>query len=144
MYFFFFVIIPPGKRWVLHLYILESPLPKDALCQVWFKLAQWFWRRRFFNFYNVFFAFCQLSPLGKGQGPLFEQNWIPFIQGYFVPSLVATGPVVLEKKWKIGKVYRQTDRRRTKGDQKHTWAFSSGELKTEQHTFFYESLGLHK
>ena len=25
---------------------LESPLPKDALCQVWLKLAQWFWRKR--------------------------------------------------------------------------------------------------
>ena len=25
---------------------LESPSPKNALCQVWLKLAQWFWRRR--------------------------------------------------------------------------------------------------
>jgi hypothetical protein len=24
---------------------LESPLSKDDLCQVWLKLAQWFWRR---------------------------------------------------------------------------------------------------
>ena len=24
----------------------ESPSPKNALCQVWLKLAQWFWRRR--------------------------------------------------------------------------------------------------
>jgi hypothetical protein len=24
---------------------LESPLPKDDLCQVWLKLALWFWRR---------------------------------------------------------------------------------------------------
>ena len=24
---------------------LESPSPKDALCQDWLKLAQWFWRR---------------------------------------------------------------------------------------------------
>ena len=29
-----------------HLNKLESPSPKDALCQVWLKLAQWFWRRR--------------------------------------------------------------------------------------------------
>ena len=43
-----------------------------------------------------------------------------------MPSLVEIGPVVLEKKSKIGIVYRQTDRqtdrrtdrRRTKGDQK--------------------------
>ena len=24
---------------------LESPSPMDALCQVWLKLALWFWRR---------------------------------------------------------------------------------------------------
>ena len=35
---------------------LESPSPKDALCQDWLKLAQWFWRRGFFNFVNIFFA----------------------------------------------------------------------------------------
>ena len=29
----------------LQLNKLESPSPKDALCQVWLKLAQWFWRR---------------------------------------------------------------------------------------------------
>ena len=31
---------------VLHLNKLESTSPKDALCQNWLKLAQWFWRRR--------------------------------------------------------------------------------------------------
>ena len=30
----------------LHFNKLESPSPKDALCQVWLKLAQWFWKRR--------------------------------------------------------------------------------------------------
>ena len=30
----------------LHVNKLESPPLKDALCQVWLKLAQWFWRRR--------------------------------------------------------------------------------------------------
>ena len=34
------------KGRALHLNKLESPSPKDALCQVWLKLAQWFWRRR--------------------------------------------------------------------------------------------------
>jgi hypothetical protein len=27
------------------LYNTESSLPKDDLCQLWLKLAQWFWRR---------------------------------------------------------------------------------------------------
>ena len=35
-----------GKGVALHLNKLESPSAKDALCQVWLKLAQWFWRRR--------------------------------------------------------------------------------------------------
>ena len=47
MYFPYFVIISPWKRaWALHLNKLESPSPKDALCQVWLKSAHWFWRRR--------------------------------------------------------------------------------------------------
>ena len=37
---------PLEKGGALHLNKLESPLPKDALCQVWLKLAQWFWRRK--------------------------------------------------------------------------------------------------
>ena len=45
---------------------LECPSPKDALCQVWLKLAQWFWRRRFFNFVNVFSLFRNYLPLEKG------------------------------------------------------------------------------
>ena len=55
-------------------------------------------------FVKKIFKFCQgnftnsvLSPLGKGLGCSFEQNWIPLIQGCFVPSLVESHPVALEK-----------------------------------------------
>ena len=41
-----FYYLPLEKGGALQLNKLESPLPKDALCQVWLKLAQWFWRRR--------------------------------------------------------------------------------------------------
>ena len=34
------------KNVALHLNKLEPRLPTDALCQVWLKSAQWFWRRR--------------------------------------------------------------------------------------------------
>ena len=34
------------KGVALHLNKLESPSHKDDLCQVWLKLAHWFWRRR--------------------------------------------------------------------------------------------------
>ena len=50
-----------------------------------------------FNFINVFSLFRNVY-LGKRWGPLFEQSWIPFTQGCFVPSLVEIGSVILEKK----------------------------------------------
>jgi hypothetical protein len=34
--------LPLEKSNPLHLKDLESPPPKDDLCQVWLKLAQWF------------------------------------------------------------------------------------------------------
>ena len=37
--------LPLKKDMTLHLNKLESPSPKDALCQVWLKLACWFWRK---------------------------------------------------------------------------------------------------
>ena len=39
--------LPFENGLALHLNKLESPSPKDAWCQVWLKLAQWFLRRRF-------------------------------------------------------------------------------------------------
>ena len=90
--------LPLKKSRVLHLNKFESPSSKDALCKVWLKLAQWFWRRRFLNVCQCILAFSQLSLLGKGRGHSFEQTWIPFTQGCFVTSLVEIGSVVLEKK----------------------------------------------
>ena len=50
---------------VPNLNILESPSPKDALCQVCLKWTQSFWRR-FLNFVNVLSLFCNYLPLEKG------------------------------------------------------------------------------
>ena len=89
----------------------------------------------FFLFFQCISAIWLLSPLGKGRGPSFEQTWVPFTQTCFVLSLVKISPVVLVKKMKMRKVYRQTDRQtdgRTtdnRRSEKLTWAFSSGELK---------------
>ena len=49
--------LPLEESGVLHLNKLESPSRKDALCQIYLKLAQWFWRRRFLNFLNVISLF---------------------------------------------------------------------------------------
>ena len=101
MYFRYFAFISPWKYGeALNLNKLESPSLKDALCicSVWLKLAQWFWRRRFLNFFNLFRYFVIISQW-KGAGPLhLEQTWIPYTQGCIVSSMVKIGPVVLEKK----------------------------------------------
>ena len=48
---------------------LEFPSQKDALCQVWLKMAMWFWRARFLNFVNVHvFSIFRYFPSEKG-GP---------------------------------------------------------------------------
>ena len=57
--------LPFEKGVALHLNKLESPSPKNALCQVWLKLAQWLRRRRFFNVFNVFLLFPNYLPLKK-------------------------------------------------------------------------------
>jgi hypothetical protein len=35
---------------------------KGDLCQAWLKLAQWFWRRRFWNYPTPFSHFCDYLP----------------------------------------------------------------------------------
>ena len=47
MYFCNFIIISTWKKGrAIHMNKLDFPLCKDVLCQLWLKLAQWFWRRR--------------------------------------------------------------------------------------------------
>ena len=76
-------------------YKIESPKPKDALCQVCLKLAQWFWRRRFLNFVNVFSLFRNYLPLEKGgalhlnkvESPSLKDAlckvWLKFVQWFW-------------------------------------------------------------
>ena len=37
--------LPLENGLALHLYKFEFPSPNNAMCQVWLKMAQWFWRR---------------------------------------------------------------------------------------------------
>ena len=93
------------KGGAFHLNKRESPLPTE----VWLKLSQWFWRRRFLNIYIIIFFISPLSPLGEGRGPSFEKYLFPSTQKLFVRSLVEIDPVVLEKKMKMWKVYDNDD-----------------------------------
>ena len=57
------------KGLAFHWNKLESSLPKEALCRVCLKLAEWLWRRRFLNFVFVFSLFRNNLPLEIGWGP---------------------------------------------------------------------------
>jgi hypothetical protein len=35
------------------------------MCQIWLKLAQWLWRRRFLNDSTLFLDFCDYLPFEK-------------------------------------------------------------------------------
>ena len=89
---------------VLHLYKLMNPLSsKDALCQVWLKLTQTFWRR-FLNFGNVFCYFIIIFPW-KRTGA--------FTLMPTMTTMTTTTTDIMDKFW----------------SEKLTWALSSGEHK---------------
>ena len=50
---------------------------------------------KIFKCHQCIFTISKLSPLGKGRDPSFEQTWIPFTQGCFVPGLVVIGQAVI-------------------------------------------------
>ena len=56
--------LPFGKDMALHLNKLESPLSRDALCQVWLKMAQCFYRGRFLKVF-IYSYFPIISDLGR-------------------------------------------------------------------------------
>ena len=87
---------------------IESPSPKNSFCQVWLNFVQWFLKRRFLNFVNVFLLFRNYLPL-KIRGSSLAQTWIPITLGCCSPSFVEIGSVVLEKKMKTWKVFRRRE-----------------------------------
>ena len=101
-----------------------------GLWQFWLKLAEWFWRRRFLNILNRNLLFRYYLPLEKSMGLHLNKLESPPPKDAYVPSFQVW---VLEKKSKIGKVYRQTDgqtdgrtdKRRTTGDQKSSLELSA-------------------
>ena len=124
----------------LHLKKLEPPSSKDALCQVWLKLAQWFWKRRFLISSMLFHYFIIISPW-KRVGPFFWTNLNPLHSGMLCAKFGWNWPSCSGEEDKNGKRLQtdrrtdgRTDRRRTTGDQK-----SSLELKifpSPQHTSY--------
>ena len=80
--------LPSKTKVVLYLNKFESPWLKNSLCEVWLKLAQWFWRGKFLNIIKMMY-FCNfviISPWTKVRPFIWTIN-TPFTQGCFVPSL---------------------------------------------------------
>ena len=71
--------------------------------------------KKIFKIFSIYFGYFFIISPWKRTGPFIWTNLNPFAQGYIVPSFVEIGPVVLEKKSKIGKVYRRTDRQTDDG-----------------------------
>mgnify|MGYP003692227413 CR=1 FL=1 len=126
--FYIFYIISLWKRaGPLHLNKLESPSPKDALCQIWLYLAQWFWRRRFFNFVNVFLLFRNYNPLERA-GPFIWTNLQPLNPRMLCAKFGGnwlSGSGEEDEIVKSLQTDGQTDRRRTTGDQKSSLELSA-------------------
>ena len=55
-------------------------------------------KKNFSNFFNVFSQFRYHLPLEKGGALHLYRLEFPSLKGYFVPSLVEIGPVLLGKK----------------------------------------------
>ena len=84
-----------------------SPSPKNTLCQVWLKLAQWFWKSKMFtdrwqsrtlegNQLSAKVSLNMQKVLENWCDHLFEQTWMSFTKGSFVKKLV--------KNWKTKKI----------------------------------------
>ena len=110
-----------------------DPIHPRMLCAKFdFKLAQWFWRKRFLNFVNVFSLFRNYLLLEKGWALHLNKLESPLpkdaLFGWNRPS-GSWEEVENRKSLQMdGQTDRQTmDERRS---EKLTWAFSSGELKS--------------
>ena len=73
--------LPFQKGVTFRLNKLEFPSSKNAVWQDWLKLDQWFWRRRFFKVFNVFYYFTIISPLRRAWSFIWKNL------NFFYPSM---------------------------------------------------------
>ena len=79
-YFYYYL---PLKRFVALNVKEKIPLHKNALCQVWLKLAQWFWKRRYFKRLTMYFNnFLCYLPIEEDVDALCHV-WLKFIQWFW-------------------------------------------------------------
>ena len=64
--FSFLLLSPLGEKRGLSFEETWIPSIQAGECQVWEKLAQWFWRKRFLSIFNIILLFRYYLPLEKG------------------------------------------------------------------------------
>ena len=126
--------LPLGKGGVLQLKKLESFFIQGVLRQLWLKLSQWFWRKRFLNFVNII-VILLLSPVGKVL-PSIYRNF-----NLFQPRMhcVKFGSNSLCGSWEEGE--KLTDGRQTTGGQSSLLELSNS---VQNHPLVERSLTLLK
>ena len=137
--YYYFIIISPLVRTWPSFEQTWIPFTKGYLCPSLVEIGPVVLEKKIFKRCQFILIISKLSPLWEGLGLSFEQTWIPFTKGYFVPISVEICPVVLEKKVKMWKIYRRTDSQTVDRGQvirKLSWAFSSDELKRNYRTPF--------
>ena len=110
------------------------------LCQVWLKLARWFWRRRFLKVVNLFLLFPNYLPFGKGVVLLLNKLESPSPGNTLCQVWLKLAQWFWRRRWKCEKFtdrWAETDDR---WSEKLTWAFSSGELKMKTTIFKIHNL----
>ena len=63
--FYYFQIISHLRMLWPFIWTNLNPFTQEVLFQVWLKLDQWFWRRRFLKVFNVFLLFHNYCPLRR-------------------------------------------------------------------------------
>ena len=100
--------LPLGKGRGSSLNKLEFSSLKDALCQVWLKLALWFLIRRFLNFVKVFTLFRNYLPLAKGGALHLSKLEFPSLIDVLCQVLLILAQWLWRRKWKCEKFTMMT------------------------------------
>ena len=111
------------KDVTLHWNKFEFPSPKNALCQVWLNVAQWFSRRRFSNFLHIFFLIPNYLPLEKGRALHLNKFKFTYPKDTLCQVWLKFTQCFLGRMSKMWKESRRTDRSRTGDPESSRWAF---------------------
>ena len=124
--------LPLEKGGALHLNKLESPSPKNDLCQVWLELAQRFLRRNFFKFVNVVSLFRNYLPLENDTAIHLNKLESPTPKDALCQFLLKLAQWFWRRRWKCEKFTTTTLTKMTTTTDKF-WSekLTCGELKKE-------------